>query len=115
MRAALRQALLQRRDHVGRLANQLDRSLRRASRRVFQEQRQKVRQLAGGRRVAALLVEFEQVDHCLAAIAALAMDVLEQVQRQRARAVEQQAVTLLQVVEIDDRDFLDQHVERTAA
>ena len=46
-----------------------------------------------------------QIDHGLAAVAAFAMHVLEQVQRQRARAVEQQHVALLQVVEIAGRDL----------
>ena len=41
-----------------------------------------------------------EIDHGLAAVAAFAMHVLEQMQRQRARAVEQQHVALLQVVEI---------------
>ena len=39
------------------------------------------------------------------------MDVLEQMQRQRLAAVEQQAVALLQVIEIADRDLLDQDID----
>ena len=39
------------------------------------------------------------------------MHVLEQVQRQRARAVEQQHVALLQIVEIADRDLAQQKIE----
>ena len=57
-------------------------------------------QLARAHEQAVTLVERLEVDHRLAAVAALAVHVLEQVQRQRARAVEQQHVALLQVVEI---------------
>ena len=49
---------------------------------------------------AGFLVLRLEIDHGLAAVAALAMHVLEQMQRQRARAVEQQHVALLQIVEI---------------
>ena len=56
-----------------------------------------------------------QIDHGLAAVAAFAMDVLEQMQRQRLAAVEQQAVALLQIIEFADRDFLDQRIDRAAA
>ena len=45
-------------------------------------------------------VELDQVDHRLAPRAALAMHVLEQVQRERARAVEQEDVALLQIVNV---------------
>jgi hypothetical protein len=37
-------------------------------------------------------IELEQVDHGLAAVAALAVDMLEEMQRQRSRTVEQQSV-----------------------
>ena len=63
---------------------------------------------------AGLLVHRLEIDHRLAAVAAFAMHVLEQMQRQRARAVEQQDVALLQIVEIAGRDFLDQQIERDA-
>ena len=49
-----------------------------------------------------------EIDHRLAAVAAFAMDVLEQMQRQRARAVEQQHVALLQIVEIAAGELLQQ-------
>ena len=59
-----------------------------------------IRQLAGAHEQAMTLVEGLEIHHRLAAVAALAVHVLEQVQRQRARAVEQQDIALLQVVEI---------------
>ncbi len=43
------------------------------------------------------------------------MDVLEQMQRQRLAAVEQQTVALLEIIEIADRDFLDQRIDGAAA
>ena len=54
---------------------------------------------------AVVLVEVLEIDHRLAAVAAFAVHVLEQMQRQRARAVEQQDVALLQIVEIAGRDL----------
>ncbi len=60
------------------------------------------------------LVESLQVDHRLAAVAALAVHMLEQMQRQRARAVEQQDVAFLQVVEIAGGDFLEDPIEAIA-
>ena len=60
------------------------------------------------------LVEGLEVHHRLAAVAAFAVHVLEQVQRQRARAVEQQDVALLQVVEIAGGEFLQDAVEPIA-
>ena len=76
--------------------------------------RQEVRQFLGSDEEPVLFVEVLQVDHRLAAIAALAVHVLEQVQRQGARAVEQQDVALLAVEEIVVGDLRDQLPERAA-
>ena len=56
-----------------------------------------------------------QVDHRLAAIAALAMHMLEQMQRQRARAVEQQDVALLRIEQIAAGEVVDQVDRRLRA
>jgi hypothetical protein len=77
----------------------------------LQEQRQVIGQLAARHRKAVALVQRHQVHHRLATVAALAMHVLEQVKRERARAVEQQDVALLQVVEVARGDLLQQAVE----
>ena len=47
----------------------------------LEEQRQEVGQLGCGRAVSGILVELEQIDHRLSAIAAFAVDVLKQMQR----------------------------------
>ena len=60
------------------------------------------------------LVEGLEVDHRLAAVAAFAVHVLEDVQRQRTRAVEQQHVALLQIVEIPRGDLLQEALEAIA-
>ena len=107
-RLALAQPLGQRREDVRGLAEGLARLGERPGRKKFEEQRQEVRQLGGAHEQVVLLVQRLEVDHRLAAVAALAVHVLEQMQRQRARAVEQQHVALLQVVEIADGDVVDQ-------
>ncbi len=48
----------------------------------------------------------------MAAVAAFAMHVLEQMQRQGARAVEQLHVALLQIVNVGVTHFVDQSIER---
>ena len=63
----------------------------------------------------AFFVHRLQIDHGLAAVAAFAVDVLEQMQGERLAAVEQQAIALLQVVEIAGRDFPDQPIDGSAA
>ena len=63
----------------------------------------------------AVFIHRLEIDHGLAAVAAFAVDVLEQMQRQRLAAVEQQAVTLLQVIEIANGDLLDQRIEAAPA
>ena len=58
-------------------------------RQEFEEQRQKVGQLAGGRLKAMAAIECDKIGHRLAAVAAFAVHMLEQMQRQRAAAIEQ--------------------------
>ena len=50
----------------------------------------------------------DQVDHRLAAVAALTVQMLEQVQRQRPAAVEQQHVALLQIEQIARAQLIEQ-------
>ncbi len=88
-RLALAQSLREPRQDMRGLAQQLTGLGERKRREIFEEQRHEIRQLGGTDREAVLLVLRLEVDHGLAAIAALAVDVLEQVQRQRPRAVEQ--------------------------
>ena len=73
-----------------------------------------IRQLARAHEQAVALVESLEVHHGLAAVAALAVHVLEQVQRQRAGAVEQQHVALLQIVEIAGGDLFQEALEAVA-
>ncbi len=81
-RTAFGQTLGQRGKNVARLSDQLQRDRRGLDRGVFEKQRQEVRQFREGRREAAILIDLDEVDHGLTAIAAFAMDVLEQMQRQ---------------------------------
>ena len=74
-------------------------------------QRQVVRQLARAHGEAVPLVERFQVHHGLAAVAALAVHVLKQMQRERAGAVEQQHVAFLQVQKVAGGQVVDQPVE----
>src|SRR5690606_41720818 len=55
---------------------------------------------------------FEQIDHRLAPCPALAMHMLEEVERQRARPVEEQHEPLLQVVEVARRKLAEQRAQR---
>ncbi|CAM5326180.1 hypothetical protein AFEL58S_00857 [Afipia felis] len=80
----------------------------------FEEQRDEVRQIVGRDEEAGVFIQRLQIDHGLAAIAALAMDMLEQMQRQRAAAIEQETIALLQIVEIAGRKLVDQHIELLA-
>ena len=94
-----------------RLGQQRLRFDKRPGRQVFQEQRKVVRQLLGLDVKAAGLVQRHEVDHRLAAVPAFAVDMLEQVQGQRARAVEQLNVAFLQVDQVAVCDLVDQRVE----
>ena len=76
------------------------RLVERPGRQEFQEQRQVVRQLVGRQDQPAPLVVGGEVDHRLAAVAALAVDMLEQMQRQPPRLVEEVDVALLEVEEV---------------
>ena len=114
-RLALAQPFGKRRRGCAR-SDRASRALRRSGwvDKILEEQRQEVGQLGGADEQAVLLVQRLQIDHRLAAVAALAVHMLEQMQRQRAGAVEQQHVALLQVVEIAGGDIVDQGVELPA-
>ena len=113
-RLALAQALRHRGEDVRRLAERVAGLLRRQQREIFQEQRHEIRQLGRAHEKVMLLVLRLEIDHGLAAIAAFAMHVFKQMQRQRTRAIEQQHVALLQVVEIAGGDFSQQRVQLVA-
>ena len=81
---------------------------------VLEVQRDVVRQLAQADGEAGLGVLRHQVDHGLAAIAGLAMHVLEQEQRQRAAAVEQVGVALLHVHQVAFGQLVEQAAQREA-
>ena len=111
----LAQAFGQRRENMRRLASISHASACGRVDEKFEEQRQEIRQLVRRRwRGHVLSYMVLQIDHGLAAVAAFAMHVLEQMQRQRARAVEQQDVALLQVVEIAAGDVVEQTIELPA-
>ncbi len=74
----------------------------------FQEQRHVVRQLVGGGLDAVFAVLLDQVDHGLAAVAALAVHVLEQMQRMRRVTVEGGNVVFLQGDEIGAAQRVEQ-------
>ena len=92
---ALGQPRAQQRQHVHGLRKQFHRFLRRPLRQIFQEQRDVIGQFAGAQFEAVLVVNLQQVHHRLTAIPRLAVDVLVQVQRQRAAPVERRHVPLL--------------------
>ncbi len=77
----------------------------------LQEQRQEVRQLAGGRLEAMAAIERDQIRHGLAAISAFPMHMLEEMQRQCAAAIEQSEVALLQLVDVAPGQFSQQGAE----
>ncbi len=83
---------------MGRLGQQVVGLRARAGRQELQEQRNEVRQLGRVDFKPAVLIDRLEIDHGLAAVAAFAMHMLEQVQRQRTGAVEQHNITLLQIV-----------------
>jgi hypothetical protein len=78
----------------------------------LQQHRQMIGQFRAGEIETAGAIGFEQVDHRAAPVAAFAMDVLEQVQRQGARAVEQQHIALLKIVEVARRQRDEQRLQR---
>jgi hypothetical protein len=72
---------------------------------VFEQQRQVVGQFAAGDLEAVAAVGLQQVDHGLAAVARLAVDVLEQQQAQRTAAVEQGQPALLRGHRLQRQQF----------
>ncbi|MNZ45622.1 hypothetical protein D3C78_632820 [compost metagenome] len=85
-----------------------------AGREVFQVQRDVVRQLLDADGKARVFVLGEHVDHGLAAVAGLAMHMLEQQQRQRTATAEQRAVVFLAIHQVVVADQLQQ-LEQGAA
>ncbi len=94
-----------------RLAEQVARGVQLLGRAEFEKQRQEVRQLVGLHRHAAFFIQRLQIDHRLAAIPALAMDMFEDVERKSARASEQQLIAFLEIVEVALRQFIEERVE----
>ncbi len=88
--------------------------LRRARGKKFEEQRQIVRQFLCIDLETGVLIHPHEIDHGLSAIAALAMDMLEDVQRKRPRAVEELHIALLRLIEIAVADEGDQAVGQPA-
>ncbi len=80
-------------------------------REELQQDRQMVRQFRPDRFEATRPVGLQQVDHRRAARPALAMHVLEEIERERARAVEEEHETLLQVVEIARAEIAQQRFQ----
>ena len=87
------------------LSEQFARFRERPGRQEFEQQRNIIGQLVRRDHEPGVFVHGLQIDHGLTAVAAFAVDVLEQMQSQRLAAVEQQAVTLLQLVDITDLRF----------
>jgi hypothetical protein len=84
-------------EDMGRLAQHLTRIHRREARCIFEENGHEVRQLAATEEEAAFDILLSKVDHRLSALAAVAMDMFEQVKRKRSRTIKQFAVRRLQV------------------
>src|SRR3972149_4538748 len=97
------------------LAEQRARLRQRGRGGEFEKRRHEVGKFGGAQVKPILLVKALQVDHRLAAVAAFAMHVLEEMQRQRARPIELVNVALLQRIEIAARNLFDSSVEQAAA
>ncbi len=113
-RPALGKAFPERGHHLKRLLDEIPRFFRLTGRSEFQEKRQEIRQFLGGRCEAAILIELDQVHHRLATIPALAMDMLEQVQRERTGPVEKQDVAFLRLDRVAGGERVDQAGQRLA-
>ena len=83
-------------------------------RQEFQQHRQVIRQFRCGGLEPACPVGLDQTDHCTAAVPAFAMNVLEEIERQRPRAVEEHHITLLQIVEVGVCEAIGQRAQRSA-
>lgn len=86
----------------------------RQQRQVFEVQRQVVRQLRYVDLQAGPGIAVEQVDHRLATVAALAVDVLEEQQRDRAAALEETVVARLDVQQVALAELVEQRREAVA-
>ena len=94
------------------LAQQRQRLGIRPRRGEFEERRQVVRQLALRQQQPAALIHLREVHHRLPAIPALAMHMLEQMQRQPPPAVEQVDIGGLEIEEVRRRQRLRQRRQR---
>src|SRR4029079_7934779 len=84
-----------------------------AAAQIFQHDGKKIRQLASRQFEPRLFVKLFEFDHGLAPIAAFAVQMLEQMQRQSPSAVEQIDIAFLSRQEIALAEFFDQ-VEKAA-
>ena len=108
---ALLQRAEDRAEDVRHLAEERLRLARRLRRHELEHRRQVVGQLAGRQQQARLLVGLREIDHRRAAVARVAVHVLEQVQRRAAAAVEQLHVLGFAVERIGPQQLHDQRVE----
>src|SRR5690606_39244373 len=83
---ALVEPFRQRREDMRGLVEHFTRLLRRQARTEFQEDRYEIRQLGRLQEETGAGILSPQIDHCLAALAAVPMNVLEQVKRELARS-----------------------------
>ena len=83
-----------------RLRQQIVNLLGRLGGEILQKQRQEVWQLTSTDVEALPLVHQGEIDHCLTTVSALAMHMLEQMQRQSPGAIEEEHVALLCIVDI---------------
>ncbi|ABA50829.1 hypothetical protein BURPS1710b_2760 [Burkholderia pseudomallei 1710b] len=117
-----REALAERGEHVDRVAEQVRRvravavavAVARDRAEELDEERHVVGQLVADGLEAVAPVFVEQIDHRLAAVAALAVHVLEQMQRMRRRAVERRDVAFLQLDQRRRAQRFDERRERRA-
>jgi len=110
-RTALCQTLADCSQNIDRLTEQIGRLGIREHREKLEEERDEVRQFRRIDLEAVLRVMILQVHHRLPAVAALAVNVLEDVQRERPCAIEQIGIVFLQFVEIAFIQILHKQIE----
>ena len=93
---------------MGRVFQGFPRFVKRTSGQEFQQNRQVVGQFGCHRFQACVPIGLDQADHRAATVAAFAVDVLEQVQRQGARPVEQQDISFLEFINVRRGQRFDQ-------
>ena len=97
-----------RRQDMGAVGQHLARLGKIAAAQIFEHDRQIIGQFARGELEPRPLVELLELDHGLAAVAAFAVQMLEQMQRERAATVEQIDVALLGRQQVAVAEFVDQ-------